>query len=86
MRLFDAVREEATAYDVAVNYGLKPNRAKMICCPFHHDKHPSMKVDKRYYCFGCGAHGDAIDFVANLYGCKWRIPSVCFAEQNGRDA
>lgn len=68
VRLFDAVREEATAYDVAVNYGLKPNRAKLICCPFHNDKHPSMKVDKRYYCFGCGAHGDAIDFVANLYG------------------
>ena len=67
MRLFDAVRDEATAYDVAVNYGLKPNRAKLICCPFHNDKHPSMKVDKRYYCFGCGAHGDAIGYVAQLY-------------------
>ena len=42
VRLFDAVREEATAYGVAVNYGLRPNRAKMICCPFHQDKHPSM--------------------------------------------
>ena len=68
VRLFDAVRDEATAYDVAENYGLRPNKAKMICCPFHNDKHPSMKVDKRYYCFGCGVHGDAIDFVANLYG------------------
>ena len=79
MRLFDAVREEATAYDVAVNYGLKPNRAKMICCPFHQDKHPSMKVDKRYYCFGCGAHGDAIDFVANVYGIGMKEAAIKIA-------
>lgn len=26
-----------------------------------------MKVDRRYYCFGCGETGDAIDFVANFY-------------------
>lgn len=79
MRLFDAVREEATAYDVAVNYGLRPNRAKMICCPFHQDKHPSMKVDKRYYCFGCGAHGDAIDFAANLYGIGMKEAAIKIA-------
>ena len=79
MRLFDAVREEATAYDVAVNYGLRPNRAKMICCPFHQDKHPSMKVDRRYYCFGCGAHGDAIDFVANLYGIGMKEAAIKIA-------
>lgn len=79
VRLFDAVREEATAYDVAVNYGLKPNRAKLICCPFHNDKHPSMKVDKRYYCFGCGAHGDAIDFVANLYGIEMKEAAIKIA-------
>ena len=79
MRLFDAVREEATAYDIAVNYGLRPNRAKMICCPFHQDKHPSMKVDKRYYCFGCGAHGDAIGFVANLYGIGMKEAAIKIA-------
>ena len=79
MRLFDAVREEATAYDIAVNYGLRPNRAKMICCPFHQDKHPSMKVDRRYYCFGCGAHGDAIDLVANLYGIGMKEAAIKIA-------
>ena len=79
MRLFDAVREEATAYDVAVNYGLRPNRAKMICCPFHQDKHPSMKVDRRYYCFGCGAHGDAIDLVASLYGIGMKEAAIKIA-------
>ena len=28
----------------------------------------SMKLDKRFHCFGCGADGDVIDFVAALYG------------------
>ena len=27
-----------------------------------------MKVDRRYYCFGCGATGDGIDFVSLLHG------------------
>ena len=27
-----------------------------------------MKVDKRFHCFGCGADGDVIDFIAQLYG------------------
>ncbi|WP_341458702.1 CHC2 zinc finger domain-containing protein, partial [Faecalibacterium prausnitzii] len=27
----------------------------MMCCPFHGDKHPSMKVDSRFHCFACQA-------------------------------
>ncbi len=68
MNVFEAVKANVTANDVAAMLGLKPNRSKMICCPFHDDRHPSMKVDERYYCFGCGVKGDAIDFVANYYG------------------
>lgn len=40
-------------------------------CPFHNEKTPSFTVsdDKGFYhCFGCGAHGDAIDFVMNTEG------------------
>ena len=40
----------------------------MACCPFHNDKHPSMKIDQNYYCFACGAKGDAINYVAVLFG------------------
>lgn len=68
MNVFETVRENVTAIDVVTMAGIKPNRSKMICCPFHNDKRPSMKVDNQYYCFGCGAKGDAIDFVANYYG------------------
>src|SRR5688572_21759363 len=35
-------------------------------CPFHQEKSPSFSVSQRkqfFYCFGCGAHGNAIDFV-----------------------
>ncbi len=39
----------------------------MACCPFHDDKTPSMKVDHRFHCFGCGADGDVIDFTSRLY-------------------
>lgn len=37
-------------------------------CPFHEEKTPSFVVqrgDSHYHCFGCGAHGDAIQFLMN---------------------
>ena len=68
MNLFETVRTNVKAVDVVLMAGFQPNRSKMICCPFHNDKHPSMQVDRRYFCFGCGAKGDAVDFEANYYG------------------
>lgn len=64
MNLFKAVKENVTARQAAEMYGLKVSGNGMACCPFHDDHHPSMKLDERYYCFGCQATGDAIDFVA----------------------
>lgn len=39
------------------------------CCPFHNEKTPSFHVIEAkgyFHCFGCGAHGNAIDFVMQL--------------------
>ncbi len=68
MNVFESVKENVTARQAAEMYGIRVNRNGMACCPFHDDKHPSMKVDKRFHCFGCQADGDVIDFVARLYG------------------
>ena len=49
-------------------YGLRPNHHGMVRCPFHDDRHPSLKLNEDYfYCFGCGATGDVIDLTARLF-------------------
>jgi DNA primase len=40
------------------------------CCPFHPDRSPSLTIfggGERFHCFGCGAHGDVIDYIARLH-------------------
>ena len=66
--VFEAVKQSVTVREAAQMYGIEVNRSGMACCPFHDDKNPSMKLNKDYfYCFGCGATGDVIDFTARLY-------------------
>ena len=52
----------------------------MAVCPFHCDKNPSMKVDRRFHCFGCQADGDVIDFTAHLYNLKPKEAAEKLAE------
>lgn len=68
MNLFNDVKNSVTTREAAESYGVPVNRAGMACCIFHDDHIPSMKVDERYHCFGCGADGDVIDFTARLFG------------------
>ena len=68
MNIFRKVKERVTARQVAERYGVKVSRNGMARCPFHNDKHPSMKIDRNYYCFACGAKGDAVNYVAALFG------------------
>ena len=76
MTPFEAVRENLTARQAAEFYGIKVRRNGMACCPFHNDKHPSMKIDRRFHCFGCGADGDAVDFVSELFGLSLKDAAV----------
>lgn len=68
MSIFKEVKEHLTARQAAEHYGLKVRGNGTACCPFHDDKHPSMKIDKNYHCFACGAGGDAIDYVSRMFG------------------
>lgn len=65
--VFEVVKESVTTREAAEMYGIEVKHGGMACCPFHDDRHPSMKVDRRFHCFGCGADGDVIDFTARLY-------------------
>ena len=67
MNIFQTVKENVTARQAAEQYGLKVNKNGMVCCPFHDDRHPSMKVDRGFCCFACGAKGDVITFVADFF-------------------
>ena len=69
MNVFQTVKEAVPLRQAAETYGLTVSRNGMTCCPFHEDKHPSLKLNEDYfYCFGCGASGDVIDFTARLFG------------------
>lgn len=46
----------------------RAGRELVGCCPFHADRSPSFYVNDEegfFHCFGCGVHGDAVDFIAN---------------------
>ena len=69
MNLFQTVKAAVTLRQAAEAYGLTVSRNGMTCCPFHEDAHPSLKLNEDYFfCFGCGASGDVIDFTARLFG------------------
>ena len=69
MTIFEAVKTTVAPRMAAEHFGLSVSRNGMVCCPFHADRTPSMKLNEDYfYCFGCGASGDVIDLAARLFG------------------
>ena len=68
MNLFETVKATVHPRMAAERYGLPIQQGSMVCCPFHADRTPSMKLNEDYfYCFGCGATGDVIDLVSRLF-------------------
>ena len=69
MTIFEAVKTTVAPRMAAEHFGLSVNRNGMVCCPFHVDRHPSMKLyEDHYHCFGCQANGDVIAFSSKLFG------------------
>ena len=69
MSTYARIKQTITTRQAAERYGLSVNQSGTARCPFHKDRHPSMKLNEDYFfCFGCGATGDVIDFTARLFG------------------
>lgn len=80
MNIFETVKQSVTTRQAAERYGIRVERNGMCRCPFHDDSTPSMKLDRRYYCFGCGATGDVIDFVSQLRGIGSKEAAILLAQ------
>jgi DNA primase len=85
---FGQVKKEADFEQILRHYGLKAFGAgtqRMVLCPFHKDTNPSCSVHLErnvFNCFGCGAHGSVLDFVAlienaPLQDAAARIAEIC---------
>ena len=67
--IFHYIKDRVDLRDLVRYYGLDLNRGGFACCPFHNERTPSFKVyEDHYHCFGCGEHGDHVDFVQKLFG------------------
>ena len=83
MNVFEATKDNISTRQAAEFYGIRVNRHGMAVCPFHNDKNPSMKVDKRFHCFACQADGDAVDFVSRLFGLPSKEAAMKLADDFG---
>lgn len=67
------IKDQLTMQDILLHYGYETNRTGFVCCPFHNEKTPSMRIYERdYYCFGCQEHGDIITFIQRLFGLSFQ--------------
>ncbi len=70
----DGIKQRNPIEEVVASHGveLRSTGSHLIGrCPFHQDDHPSLVVypeSRSFYCFGCGAGGDVIDFVRRAAG------------------
>ena len=66
----DIIKSQINMIDICKTYGFNIQRGNFICCPFHNEKTPSLKLydgNRGFYCFGCGEHGSVIDFVMRYF-------------------
>ncbi len=82
-----SIRQANPIEEVVARAGvdLQSNGRRLVgSCPFHQDGRPSLVVYPRnesYFCFGCGAGGDVIDFVGRLHGVGFKEAAAMLAGQ-----
>ena len=84
--LFSVVKSRIPVREAAEHYGITPIRNRMALCPFHDDHNPSLLLtEDHFYCFGCQASGDVIDFTARLFRLRPYEAARKLAEDFGFD-
>ena len=69
----EEIKQTYTMREIAERYGIKVKRDGMCCCPFHGEKHPSMKIyNDSFYCFACGKNGDIFTFIQEMDHCDFK--------------
>lgn len=87
--LIDEVKEQVDLVPLLTDYGveLQPyGRYYKGLCPFHSDRRPSLVVYPEtgtWKCFGCGAQGDAIDFLRQKEGLSFPDAFRLLADRAG---
>ena len=73
MKYWEIINDSIPMRTLVEHYGLRPNYANFVCCPFHREKTPSMKIyEKSYYCFGCHTSGKAVNFVMQYFSLDFK--------------
>lgn len=75
-------------YDIASSYMVvkRTGRTSMGVCPFHNDKTPSLAIyadTQSFYCFGCGAGGDALSFIMRAENLEYVEAIHYLAQRHG---
>lgn len=65
------IKERVDMRECAERYGYTVSNTGFMCCPFHREHTPSLKIykgNRGFHCFGCGCGGDVISFTMELHG------------------
>ena len=70
------IKERVSSRELFERMGVTVDRRGMVCCPFHGEKTPSLKVyrdiRRGWYCFGCHTGGDVIDLAMKFFALPFR--------------
>jgi len=86
--IFEKVKSAARIREVAERFGVQLDRHGKARCPFHKEDTPSFSIKESeniFKCFGCGASGDAVDFVAKIKGVELIEAAQILADFYGID-
>ena len=73
-RDLDRIRSAVSMRNVLEHYGIEIGRDGFAVCPFHSDRHPSMKIypgERGFFCFVCHEGGDIFKFIQRMDGCSF---------------